>query len=84
MRQVLTYVETSNVDAGIVYKTDALTSDKIKIVATADEKSHTPIIYPVGVLKNSKHFDEADTFYRFLQSDDAMKVFQDYGFKGVN
>lgn len=84
VRQVLTYAETSNVDAGIVYKTDALTSDKIKIVATADEKSHTPIIYPVGVLKNSKHFDEADTFYRFLQSDDAMKVFQDYGFKGAN
>lgn len=84
VRQVLTYAETSNVDAGIVYKTDALTSDKIKIVATADEKSHTPIIYPVGVLKNSKHFNEADTFYRFLQSDDAMKIFQDYGFKGAN
>lgn len=84
VRQVLTYAETSNVDAGIVYKTDALTSDKVKIVATADEKSHTPIIYPVGVLKDSKHFDEAETFYQFLQSDDAMKVFKDYGFKGAN
>lgn len=83
VRQVLTYTETNNVDAGIVYKTDALTSDKVKIVATADDQSHTPIIYPVGVIKNSKHTVEAKEFYAFLQSDDAMKVYKDYGFKGA-
>lgn len=83
VRQVLTYSETNNVDAGIVYKTDALTSDKVKIVATADDQSHTPIIYPVGVIKNSKHTAEAKEFYAFLQSDDAMKVYKDYGFKGA-
>lgn len=83
VRQVLTYTETNNVDAGIVYKTDALTSDKVKIVATADDESHTPIIYPVGVIKNSKHTAEAKEFYTFLQSDDAMKVYKDYGFKGA-
>lgn len=83
VRQVLTYTETNNVDAGIVYKTDALTSDKVKIVATADDQSHTPIIYPVGVIKNSKHTAEAKEFYAFLQSDDAMKVYKDYGFKGA-
>lgn len=83
VRQVLTYAETGNVDAGIVYKTDALTSDHVKIVATANSKSHTPIIYPVGVVKKSKHFDEATAFYEFLQSDEAMRVFKDYGFKGA-
>lgn len=31
VRQVLTYVETGNVDAGFVYKTDALTSKKVKL-----------------------------------------------------
>ena len=36
VRQVLSYVETGNVDAGIVYKTDALVSDKVNIVASAD------------------------------------------------
>ncbi|MBM7698568.1 molybdate ABC transporter substrate-binding protein [Kurthia huakuii] len=84
VRQVLTYAETGNVDAGIVYKTDALTSDNVKIVATASSQSHTPIIYPVGVLKNSKHFDEATAFYEFLQTNEAMSVFKDYGFKGAN
>ncbi|WP_010305151.1 molybdate ABC transporter substrate-binding protein [Kurthia senegalensis] len=83
VRQVLTYTETNNVDAGIVYKTDALTSDKVKIVATADDESHTPIIYPVGIIKNSKHITAAKEFYTFLQSDDAMKVYKDYGFKGA-
>lgn len=42
MRQVLTYVETGNVDAGIVYKTDALISDKVKIGETAATTSHGP------------------------------------------
>nr|WP_295973102.1 molybdate ABC transporter substrate-binding protein [uncultured Bacillus sp.] len=80
VRQVLSYVETGNVDAGIVYKTDALISDKTKIVATADPSTHTPIIYPVGVIKESAHFKEAKEFYNYLQSDAALKVFEEYGF----
>ena len=40
VRQVLTYVETGNVDAGIVYATDAMSSAKVKVVATAPPKSH--------------------------------------------
>ena len=62
VRQVLTYTETENVDAGMVYKTDALVSDKVNVVATADEAMHAPIIYPVGVLKASKHAQEAKDF----------------------
>jgi len=80
VRQVLTYVETGNVDAGIVYKTDALTSSKVKIIATANENSHDPIIYPVGVIKNSTHSKEARLFYEYLQNNNSKKVFQNYGF----
>lgn len=80
VRQVLTYVETGNVAAGIVYKTDALVSDKVNIVATAEPETHTPIIYPVGIIKNSKHYDAAKDFYNYLQSDDALKTFEEYGF----
>jgi len=83
VRQVLTYTETENVDAGMVYKTDALVSDKVNVVATADYAMHAPIIYPVGVLKASKHGQEAEDFYHFLQSDEAMDVFEKYGFKGA-
>ena len=80
VRQVLTYVETGNVGAGIVYKTDALVSDKVNIVATADPETHTPIIYPVGIIKDSDHYEAAKDFYSYLQSDDALKVFEEYGF----
>jgi molybdate transport system substrate-binding protein len=83
VRQVLTYVETGNVDAGMVYKTDALTSTKVEIAATADENAHTPIIYPVGIIKATSHPKEAMLFYDYLQSKQAMDVLKKYGFKGL-
>jgi molybdate transport system substrate-binding protein len=81
VRQVLTYVETRNVGAGIVYKTDALISEKIKIAATADENLHAPIIYPLGVIKNSTHPKEAQLFYDYLQNDRSKQIFDKLGFK---
>ncbi|MGF6947631.1 molybdate transport system substrate-binding protein [Neobacillus sp. B4I6] len=84
VRQVLTYVETGNVDAGIIYKTDALISHKVKIVATAKENTHSPIIYPVGVIKNSTHLEEAQLFYNYLQNRKSMGILRTYGFKGLN
>lgn len=80
VRQVLSYVETGNVEAGIVYKTDALASDKVKIAAYADPATHTPIVYPLGVIKDSKQYDAAKEFYEYLQSESALKVFEEYGF----
>lgn len=80
VRQVLSYVETGNVNAGIVYKTDALISNKVKVVATANANTHTPIIYPVGVIKDSKQYKAAKDFYHYLQSEEALKVFKKYGF----
>ncbi|ACM10727.1 MULTISPECIES: molybdate ABC transporter substrate-binding protein [Bacillus] len=80
VRQVLTYVETGNVDAGIVYKTDALISNKVKIGETAAATSHEPIHYPLGVIKESKHKKEATSFYEYLQSKDAQSIFKKYGF----
>lgn len=80
VRQVLSYVETGNVEAGIVYKTDALVSNKVEIVASADPATHTPIIYPVGIIHDSKHYEAAKEFYEYLQSDEALKVFEEYGF----
>lgn len=80
VRQVLTYVETGNVDAGLVYKTDALTSDKVKVVAEANSESHAPIIYPVGMIKNTKHMKETELFYQFIQDKKAAEVFVKYGF----
>jgi molybdate transport system substrate-binding protein len=84
VRQVLTYVESGNVEAGIVYKTDAIRSNKIEIIETANSKSHSSIIYPLGVVKNSKHQEEAINFYDYLQSDKAKEIFENYGFIFIN
>ncbi|MBS4178921.1 molybdate ABC transporter substrate-binding protein [Lederbergia citrea] len=83
VRQVLTYVESGNVDAGIVYRTDALSSNKVRIAAAIDEKMHEPIVYPLGIVKTSKYQDEATTFYQYLQSEEALTVLKKYGFKGL-
>ncbi|MXQ51582.1 molybdate ABC transporter substrate-binding protein [Salinicoccus hispanicus] len=80
VRQVLSYVETGNVDAGIVYRTDAIGSDKAVITEELSPSLHTPISYPAGVLKDSKNHEAAMEFYEFLQSKAALKVFEDYGF----
>ena len=80
VRQVLTYVATGNADAGIVYATDAKTSDKVSVIATATEDSHSPVIYPVAVLKNSQNAQAAKNFVEFLLGAKARGIFQKYGF----
>lgn len=81
VRQVLTYVETGNVDAGIVYRTDALVSKKVIVTSTAAPGMHQPIIYPVGVLKESKQKKEAIAFYEYLKSKEAQAIFEEFGFQ---
>ncbi|MEH7381605.1 molybdate ABC transporter substrate-binding protein [Bacillus sp. JJ1533] len=83
VRQVLTYVETGNVDAGFVYKTDAQSTDQIKVISSVDSTYHSAIIYPIGVLNSSKHMDEATLFYEYLLSEEALHIFEEYGFTRI-
>ncbi len=80
VKSVLTTVETGDVDAGIVYITDAKSSDKVTVVTIADEKLHSPIHYPIAVIKSSKLIAGARQFIEFLQSKPARTVFKKYGF----
>ena len=80
VRQVLSYVEAGNADAGIVYLTDAKSSNKVKVVTTAPEDSHSPVVYPIAVLKSSKNVDSAKDFEKFLSGDQAKAVFEKQGF----
>jgi molybdate transport system substrate-binding protein len=80
VRQVLTYVETGDADAGIVYSTDALVSTRVRVAAQAPEDSHAPVIYPVGVIKDSKNAAAAADFEAFLSGPQARAIFQKYGF----
>lgn len=78
--EVIKYLESKKADAGIVYATDAIESNGIKIVAVAPKNSHPPVIYPVAILKSSKNIPEAKEFIQFLHSDRAEVVFLKYRF----
>jgi molybdate transport system substrate-binding protein len=81
VRQVLDYVEKGEVDAGLVYRTDALSAgDKVRIVAVADESTHQPIEYPAAVIKASKQHDEAAKFLDFLASSEGQAALERRGF----
>ena len=80
VRTVLAYTETGNVEAGIVYKTDAASSDKVKVAAVAPADSHAPIVYPAAVLAGAKQAAAAETFLSYLFSPEAQTVFEKYGF----
>ncbi len=80
--EVLNQVAAANADAGIVYATDAASmADQVTVVAEAPEGSlEKKVIYPVAVVKATTHEDAAKAFVDFLQTPDAIKVFESYGF----
>ena len=54
VRSALAFVERGECDVGIVYKTDALISQKVKIIGTFPADSHHPIIYPIALTKQGE------------------------------
>lgn len=81
VRQVLTYVETGDADAGLVYLTDAQISKGVHVVAVAPEESHKAIVYPIGVIKGSKDQEAVRDFFVFLKSPEARAIFERHGFR---
>ncbi|MBE3569114.1 MAG: molybdate ABC transporter substrate-binding protein [Bacillales bacterium] len=79
VRQALSYVETGSVDAAFVYKTDALSSQKVKIAFVVNKKWHDPIVYEMAVIKNHQE-KEAEEFASFLQDKHSQSVFKKYGY----
>ncbi|WP_036489370.1 molybdate ABC transporter substrate-binding protein [Myxosarcina sp. GI1] len=84
VHQVVSYVTTGNVDAGIVYRTDVRAADNVRIVATAPENSHSPVVYPIAVIKDSQHPEEAKDLIEFLTTPEAKEVFKENGFVTIN
>lgn len=80
VRACLAAVESGNVDAGIVYKTDALISKKVKISFEVPTAEGPKIAYPLAVTAASKHADAARRLVAFLASAEAHAVFSKYGF----
>jgi molybdate transport system substrate-binding protein len=80
VRAALAAVETGNVDAGIVYKTDALHSHKVKIALEVPVAEGPAIAYPIALVQGSKHAATAQKFLDYLESADSKKTFEKYGF----
>ena len=80
VRAALGYVVTGNVDAGIVYRTDARVVDGLQIVATIPKETHSPIVYPGAVVARSRHVNAARRFLVFLTGEEAQETFRRHGF----
>ena len=80
--EVLNQVAAASADAGIVYATDAASkADQVTVVAEAPEGSlEKKVIYPVAVVKATAREDAAKAFVDFLQTPEAIAVFESYGF----
>jgi molybdate transport system substrate-binding protein len=80
VRQVLSYVETGNADAGIVYSTDAQETDRVRVAAIAPADSHRPVVYPIAVIRGCRNIGAARAFIAFLTGGYARDVFTRHGF----
>jgi molybdate transport system substrate-binding protein len=80
VRAALAAVESGNVDAGFVYKTDANISKRVKIAFSVPIEKGPAIRYPIALVKSAKNQTVAEKFLHYLESEDARKVFERYGF----
>ena len=84
VRSTLAYVESGEVDVGIVYQTDAAISKKVRITYQFPDSSHSPIVYPAAVLRDTGHKALAQAFLNYLQTAEVAAIFEKYGFSVVN
>jgi molybdate transport system substrate-binding protein len=80
VRGALAAVEAGNVEAGIVYKTDAAISRKVRVAYEVPAKEAPKISYPMAVIKESKQADAAGKLLHYLDSEASARVFKQYGF----
>lgn len=83
VRQVLAYTERGEVDAAIVYRTDAAGRPGVRIVAGAPEGSHVPITYPLAVVAASPHPEQARRLAAHLTGPEAQDVLRRFGFRSA-
>ncbi|SNX53343.1 molybdate ABC transporter substrate-binding protein [Thermoanaerobacterium sp. RBIITD] len=80
VQQVRTYVETENVDAGFIWKSNATNDNKIRVAAEVPENSCPPIFFRGAVINNSKEKETALDFLNYLKGQEASEIFKKYGF----
>jgi molybdate transport system substrate-binding protein len=80
VRATLAAVESGNVEAGFVYKTDAAVSKKVKVAFQVPSEKGPKIVYPIAIVKESKRKDAARNFMSYIVSPAAKETFKKYGF----
>lgn len=80
VRATLASVESGNVEAGFVYKTDAAVSRKVKIAYEVPVEKGPKITYPAAIVKESKRKDAAREFIGYIQTSAARDAFRKFGF----
>lgn len=83
-RATLAAVESGNVEAGFVYKTDAAISGKVRIVFYVPVEKGPKITYPVAIIKDSKKKSAARDFAGYLSSSAGNAIFKKYGFVALD
>ena len=84
VRQALDYVARNEVDAALVYSTDAVIRPKeVRIVTKAPDRSHQPIVYPIGIVKEAKNQSLAKEFITLVLSTEGKNLLKKYGFETV-
>jgi molybdate transport system substrate-binding protein len=80
VRAALAAVESGNVEIGMVYKTDAAISKKVRVAYEIPARNTPAIRYPMAVLKETKELAAAQRFLKHLDSAEAGRVFAKFGF----
>ena len=80
VRSALNFVNRGECQLGIVYATDVAVVDNVKTLGVFPLTTHTPIVYPIGIVKNNEQNTEIQQYYAFLQSSSAKAIYQKYGF----
>jgi molybdate transport system substrate-binding protein len=80
VRAALAAVESGDAEAGIVYKTDAAISKKVHVAFIVPRADAPVISYPMAVTKDAKDPKAAHAFLDYLNSEDAGKTFEKFGF----
>jgi molybdate transport system substrate-binding protein len=80
VKQVLTYVERGEADAGFVYATDVKTAEPGTIKAVANVSVSTPVTYPIATVSSSEHKETAQKFIDFVTGEEGQAILKEYGF----
>lgn len=83
VKEVLAWATSGNADVGFVYLSDTTNNDSIKIIEQVSSDLHSPITYPIGIIKSSTKADSAKAFEDFLFTDKAQEILKKYGYSSV-